>query len=44
MVFLTDGSLIDECAGFAVHQIGESGFGYKISSPACILLRSLLLC
>jgi hypothetical protein len=36
MVFYTDGSLIDGCAGFAFHQAGEGGFGYKISSPAGI--------
>jgi hypothetical protein len=33
MIFYTDGSLIDGCAGFAFHQTRE---GYKISSPAGI--------
>jgi hypothetical protein len=29
-IFYTDGSLIERCAGFAVHQMGVGGFGYKI--------------
>jgi hypothetical protein len=33
MVFCMDGSLIDECAGFAFHRTWEGGFGYNISSP-----------
>jgi hypothetical protein len=33
MVFYTDGSLIDGCAGFAFHRTGEGGFCYNISSP-----------
>jgi hypothetical protein len=41
MVFYTDGSLIDGCAGFAFHRTGEGGFGYKKSSPADILTAEL---
>jgi hypothetical protein len=41
MVFYTDGSLIDGCAGFAFHRTGEDGFGYKISSPAGIFTAEL---
>jgi hypothetical protein len=41
MVFYTDGSLIDGCAGFAFHQAGKGGFGYKISSPAAIFTAEL---
>jgi hypothetical protein len=41
MVPYTDGSLIDGCAGFAFYRTGEVGFGYKISSPACILSAEL---
>jgi hypothetical protein len=33
MVFYTDGSLIDGCAGFDIHPIKKGGFGYKLSSP-----------
>jgi hypothetical protein len=29
-IFYTDGSLIERCAGFAVHQMDVGGFGYKI--------------
>jgi hypothetical protein len=36
MVFYTDDSLIDGCAGFALYRTGVGGFGYKISSPAGI--------
>jgi hypothetical protein len=36
MVFYTDGSLIDVCAGFVIHRTKKSGFGSKISSPAGI--------
>jgi hypothetical protein len=36
MVFYTEDSLIDGCAGFALHRTEEGGFGYKISSPAGI--------
>jgi hypothetical protein len=32
-IFYTDGSLIEGCAGFSVHQIGVGGFRHKISSP-----------
>jgi hypothetical protein len=41
MIFYGDGSLIDGCAGFAFHRTGESGFGYKISSPAGIFTVKL---
>jgi hypothetical protein len=27
-IFYTDGSLIEGCVGFAVHQIGVGGFGH----------------
>jgi hypothetical protein len=33
-IFYTDGSLIEGCAGFAVHQMGVGGFEYKIQRPA----------
>jgi hypothetical protein len=33
-IFYTDGSLIERCAGFAVHQMGVGGFGHKIQSSA----------
>jgi hypothetical protein len=33
-IFYTDGSLIEGCAGFAIHQMGVSGFGYKIQGQA----------
>jgi hypothetical protein len=36
MVFLTEDSLIDGCAGFALHRTEEGDFGYKVSSPAGI--------
>jgi hypothetical protein len=29
-----DGSLIEGCAVFPVHQMGVGGFGYKIQDPA----------
>jgi hypothetical protein len=32
-IFYTDGSLIERCAGFAVHQMGVDGFEYKIRGP-----------
>jgi hypothetical protein len=41
MVFHTDGSLIDGCAGFAFHWTIEIGFGCKISSPAGIFSGEL---
>jgi hypothetical protein len=41
MVFCMDGSLIDECAGFAFHRTWEGGFGYKISSPSSIFTVKL---
>jgi hypothetical protein len=39
MVFYTDGSLIDGCAGFAIHQ---TGFGHYISSPAAMFTAQLI--
>jgi hypothetical protein len=33
-MFNTDGSLIDGCAGFAVHLMSVGGFRYKIRGPA----------
>jgi ribonuclease HI len=42
MVLFTDGSLIDGCIGFAFHQTGEDGFGYKISIPAGIFTAELI--
>jgi hypothetical protein len=41
MVFYTDGSLIDGCAGFAFHRAGKGGFDYKISSPAGVFTVEL---
>jgi ribonuclease HI len=40
-IFYTDGSLIEGCAGFAVHQMGVSGFGHKIPSPAGVFTAEL---
>jgi hypothetical protein len=37
-IFYTDGSLIEGCAGFAVHQMGAGGFGYMIRGPAGIII------
>jgi hypothetical protein len=41
MVFNTDGSLVDGCAGFVIHRTEEGGFGHKISSPAGIFTAEL---
>jgi hypothetical protein len=41
IVFKTDGSLIDGCAGFAIHRTEEDGFGYKLSSPAGVFTAEL---
>jgi ribonuclease HI len=41
MIFYTDGSLIDGCAGFSFHRTEEGGFGYKILSPAGIFTAEL---
>jgi ribonuclease HI len=38
-IFYTDGSLIEGCADFAVHQMG--GFGYKIRGPAHVFTAEL---
>jgi hypothetical protein len=40
-IFYTNGSLIEGCAGFAVHQIGVGGFGHKILSPAGVFTAKL---
>jgi hypothetical protein len=40
-IFYTDGSLIEGCAGFAVHQMGVGGFGYKIRGPAGVFTAEL---
>jgi hypothetical protein len=41
MISYTNGLLIDGCAGFEFYWTGEGGFGYKISSPACIFTAEL---
>jgi hypothetical protein len=33
--------LIDECVGFAVHQMGVGGLGHKIQSPAVVFTAEL---
>jgi ribonuclease HI len=40
-IFYTDGSLIEGCEGFAVHQMGVGGFGHKIPSPAGVFTAEL---
>jgi hypothetical protein len=40
-IFYTDGSLIEGCAGFVVHQMGVGGFGHKILSPAGVFTAEL---
>jgi hypothetical protein len=40
-IFYTDGSLIEGCVGFAVHQMGVGGFGYKILSPVGVFTAEL---
>jgi hypothetical protein len=40
-VFYTDGSLIERSAGFAIHQTGVGGFGFKLSSPAGVFSAEL---
>jgi hypothetical protein len=40
-IFYTDGSLIEGCAGFAVHQIGVGGFGHEILNSACVSTAEL---
>jgi hypothetical protein len=40
-IFYTDGSLIERCAGFAVHQMGMGRFGYKIQGPAGVFTAEL---
>jgi hypothetical protein len=40
-ILYTDGSLIEGCVGFAVHQMGVGGFGHKIPSPAGVFNADL---
>jgi hypothetical protein len=40
-IFYADGSLIEVCAGFAVHQMGVGGFGHKIPSRAGVFTAEL---
>jgi hypothetical protein len=40
-IFYTDGGLIEGCAGFAVHQMGVVGFGYKIQGPTGVFTAEL---
>jgi hypothetical protein len=40
-IFSTDGSFNEECAGFALHQMGVGGFGHKILSPAGVFTAVL---
>jgi hypothetical protein len=40
-ILFTDGSLIEGCAGFAVHQMHVRGFGHKIQSPAGVFTAEL---
>jgi hypothetical protein len=40
-VFYTDGSLIEGSAGFAVHQTGVGGFGFRMSSSAGVFSAEL---
>jgi hypothetical protein len=40
-IFYTDGSLIEDCAGFAAHQMGVGRFGYKIRGVFTAELFSL---
>jgi hypothetical protein len=41
MVFYTDCSLVDRCAGLAFHRIGEGGFDFMISDTAGIFTAKL---
>jgi hypothetical protein len=40
-IFYTDGSSVEVCAGFAVHQMGVGGFGYKIKGSAGVFIAEL---
>jgi hypothetical protein len=40
-IFYTDGSLIEGCSGFAVHQMGVGGFEHKIQNPAGVFTTKL---
>jgi hypothetical protein len=40
-VSYSDGSLIEGTTGFAIHQTGVGGFGFKFSSPAGVFPAKL---
>jgi hypothetical protein len=40
-IFYTGGTLIEGCAGFAVHQMSVGGFGHKIPGPAGVFTAEL---
>jgi hypothetical protein len=40
-IFYMDGSLIEGCSGFNVHQMSVGGFGTKIPSPAGVFTAEL---
>jgi hypothetical protein len=42
--FYTNGSLIERSTGFAVHQTGVGGFGFKLSSPAGVFSATYQRC
>jgi hypothetical protein len=43
-IYYRDGSLIEGCVGFAVHQMGVGGFGYKVQeADAFSLLYDTML-
>jgi hypothetical protein len=41
MVFYPDGSVIDECARFAIHRTEKDDFSYNISTPVGIFTVEL---
>jgi hypothetical protein len=40
-IFYTERSFIEGCVGFAVHQMGMGGFGYKIRGPTGVFTAEL---
>jgi hypothetical protein len=40
-IFYTDGSLIEGCPNFTVHQMDRGGFGHKILGPAGVFTDEL---
>jgi hypothetical protein len=40
-IYYTDGSLVEGCVDFAVHQMCVDGFGHKIPSPAGVFTAEL---